>query len=109
MAQKDLISRLADASENAMKTLGDAPGADRFLGAANALRDRLDDLQRRVRGLEGLEQRLADLERKVERMSKSGGSSSTSSGSRKTASSASTVTFAPRSSSAFGWGRCLPL
>src|SRR3954447_7859748 len=100
MAQKDLISRLADASENAMKTLGDAPGADRFLGAANALRDRLDDLQRRVRGLQGLEQRLTDLERKVERMSKSGGSSpSTSSGSRKTASSASKTSSARKTSS----------
>src|SRR3954468_18502755 len=100
MAQKDLISRLADASENAMKTLGDAPGADRFLGAANALRDRLDDLQRRVRGLQGLEQRLPDPERKGERMSKSGGSSpSTSSSSRKTASSASKTSSARKTSS----------
>jgi hypothetical protein len=95
MAQKDLLSRLADAGENAIKTLGDAPGADRFLGAANAMRDRLDELQKRVRGLEGLEQRLADLERKVERMSKSGGSSSGSS-SRKTASSSSKKTSSAR-------------
>jgi cell division septum initiation protein DivIVA len=88
MAQKDLLTRLADAGENAIKTLGDAPGADRFLGAANAMRDRLDELQKRVRGLEGLEQRLADLERKVDRMSKSGGTSSASS-TRKTASASS--------------------
>lgn len=96
MAQKDLLSRLADAGENAIKTLGDAPGADRFLGAANALRDRLDELQRRVRGLEGLEQRLADLERKVDRMSKRGGSSS---GARKTASSSSKKASSARKSS----------
>jgi hypothetical protein len=69
-AQKDILSRLADAGEAAMKTLGDAPGADRFLGAANALRDRLDELQKRVRGLEDLEQRLAALERKVDRLGK---------------------------------------
>jgi hypothetical protein len=72
--QKDLLSRLADAGEAAMKSIGDAPGADRFLGAANALRDRLDELQKRVRGLEGLEQRLVELERKVDRMSRGGGS-----------------------------------
>jgi hypothetical protein len=70
--QKDLLSRLADAGEAAIKTLGDAPGADRFMGAANALRDRLDELQKRVRGLEALEQRLTALERKVDRMSKGG-------------------------------------
>lgn len=69
-AQKDLLSRLAEAGESAIKTLGDAPGADRFIGAATALRDRLDELQKRVRGLEALEQRIAALERKVDRLSK---------------------------------------
>jgi TolA-binding protein len=69
--QKDLLSRLADAGESAIKSLSDAPGADRFLGAANAMRDRLDELQKRVRGLEQLEQRLTELERKVARMSPS--------------------------------------
>jgi hypothetical protein len=67
-AQKDILSRLADAGEAAMKTLAEAPGADRFLGAASTLRDRLDELQKRVRGLEDLEQRLAALERKVDRL-----------------------------------------
>jgi hypothetical protein len=82
-AQKDLISRLADAGESAMKTLGDAPGADRFLGAATALRDRLDELQKRVRGLEALE-------RKVDRLSKDGSASSTrKAGARKTTSTKS--------------------
>jgi hypothetical protein len=73
--QKDLLSRLADAGEAAIRQISDAPGADRFLGAANAMRDRMDELQKRVRGLEGLERRLAELERKVDRLSK--GSSST--------------------------------
>jgi ubiquinone biosynthesis protein UbiJ len=81
MAQKDLLSRLADAGEAAIQKLGEAPGADRFMGAANALRDRLDELQRRVRGLEALEQRIEELERKVERLSKAGTSSSTRSAS----------------------------
>ncbi len=67
--QKDLLTRLADAGEHAIKSLADAPGADRFLGSVNALKERLDELQKRVRGLETLEQRLAELERKVDRLS----------------------------------------
>jgi hypothetical protein len=72
----DLLGRLADMSEEAIQRLSDAPGADRVLGAMNALRDRTDELQKRVRGLEGLEQRLAAVERKVDRLAKGGASSS---------------------------------
>lgn len=68
--KNDLLGRLADLGEDAIQRIGDVPGADRMLGAVNALRDRTDELQKRVRGLEGLEQRLADLERKVDKLSK---------------------------------------
>jgi uncharacterized protein involved in exopolysaccharide biosynthesis len=95
-AQKDLLTRLADAGEAAIKSISEAPGAERFINAANALRDRLDELQRRVRGLEALEQRLAELERKVDRLSKSGASSS---GTRKTSSARKTSTAAKKSDS----------
>jgi uncharacterized protein involved in exopolysaccharide biosynthesis len=74
--RNDLLGRLADLSEEAVQRLSDAPGADRVLGALNALRDRTDELQKRVRGLENLEQRLEALERKVDRLSKSGASTS---------------------------------
>ena len=74
-ARKDLLGRLADLSEEAIQRLGDVPGADRALSAVNALRDRTDELQRRVRGLEGLEQRIAALEKKVDKLSKSAGGS----------------------------------
>ena len=77
--KNDLLGKLADLSEEAMHRLSDAPGADKLLGAMNALRSTVDDLQKRVRGLEDLEKRLAALERKVERLSK-GGSSSASAG-----------------------------
>lgn len=75
----DLLGRLADMSEEAIQRLGDTPGADRVLGALNALRDRTDELQKRVRGVETLEQRLAALERKVEKLMKSGASTASSS------------------------------
>ena len=74
--RQDLLGRLADLGEEAIQRLGEAPGADRMLGALNATRDRVDELQRRVRGVEALEKRLAALERKVDRLQKSGGASS---------------------------------
>jgi hypothetical protein len=86
----DLLGRLADLSEEAMQRLAEAPGADRFLGAMNATRERVDELQRRVRGLEALEQRLVALERKVDKLSKSSATGrSTTSGARKTTSTKS--------------------
>jgi hypothetical protein len=66
----DLLGRLADLSEEAIQRLSDAPGADRVLGALNTMRDRVDELQKRVRGLEDLERRLAAVERKVDKLSK---------------------------------------
>ena len=68
--RNDLLGRLADLSEDAIQRLSDVPGAERALGAVNALRARTDELQKRVRGLEGLEQRLAELEKKVDKLSK---------------------------------------
>jgi hypothetical protein len=68
--QKDLLARLADAGEEALSRLASSPGMDRVAGVATNLRDQVDALAGRVRGLEDLEKRLADLERKVERLSK---------------------------------------
>jgi hypothetical protein len=85
--KNDLLGRLADLSEEAIQRLSDAPGADRLLGAMNALRDRTDELQKRVRGLEDLEERLAALERKVDKLG--GSSSSTTRKSTKTTSTKS--------------------
>ena len=48
------------------------------MGAMNTMRDRLDELQRRVRGIDELEKRLASLERKVDRLAKDAGSSAPS-------------------------------
>jgi hypothetical protein len=71
----DLLTRLADLSEGAIQRLSDAPGADRVAGTVNSLRERLDELQKRVRGLEELERRLTALEKKVDRLSKNTGPS----------------------------------
>jgi hypothetical protein len=95
--RNDLLGRLADLSEEAIQRLSDVPGGDRALGALNALRERTDELQRRVRGLEGLERRLADLEKKVDRLSKAQPSSGRSRA-RKTTSTKSSSTAAKKKS-----------
>jgi hypothetical protein len=78
--RNDLLGKLADFGEEAIQRLSDAPGGDRLVGALNATRERVDELQKRVRGLEQLEKRLAALERKVDKLtSASAGSSSRSS------------------------------
>jgi uncharacterized protein involved in exopolysaccharide biosynthesis len=85
----DLLGKLADLSEDAIQRLSDAPGADRALGALNTLRDRMDELQKRVRGLEDLEKRLTALERKVDKLSKGVSASTSSRPSKKTTSTKS--------------------
>jgi uncharacterized small protein (DUF1192 family) len=70
----DLLSKLAELSEEAMHRLQDAPGGDRVVGAMTSMRDRLDEMQKRVRGIDELERRVAALERKVDRLAKNGGS-----------------------------------
>jgi hypothetical protein len=96
--RNDLLGRLADLSEEAIQRLSDVPGGDRALGALNALRERTDELQRRVRGLEGLEQRLAELEKKVDELSKSRPSVPSRSAARKTTTTKSSSTAAKKQS-----------
>ena len=73
-----MLGKLADFGEEAIQRLSDAPGGDRLVGALNATRERVDELQKRVRGLEALEKRLSALERKVDKLSTGSSSRSTS-------------------------------
>jgi hypothetical protein len=71
---QDVFSRLADRGEEVIGKLSDMPGAQRLLESANALKERADELQKKIRGLDALEGRVAALERKVDALSKSSGS-----------------------------------
>jgi hypothetical protein len=66
MAQRDLISRLADRGEEMLGKFADTPGAGRVLELLNSTRERMDDLQKRVIGLEDLERRLDQVESRLE-------------------------------------------
>jgi hypothetical protein len=66
----DLLGRLAGLSDDAIKRLNDVPGAERLAAAINSTRERVDELQKRMRGMDDLEKRLTALERKVEKLGK---------------------------------------
>ena len=83
--QRNLVERLVDVGEDAVQRMSSAPGADRLLGSVNTLRDRLDDVQKRVRGLEGLDKRLAAVERRLDKIEGKGKSTTRKSSSGSTA------------------------
>jgi phage shock protein A len=59
------MTRLTGAGEEALQRIADLPGGQRALGAFNDLRTRVDDLTKKVRGIEELETRVAKLEKQV--------------------------------------------
>ena len=66
--QRNIVDRLADLGEEAIQRIGSAPGGDRVLNAMANTRERIDDLQKRVRGLENLDKRLAAVERRLDKL-----------------------------------------
>jgi hypothetical protein len=75
--RQSIVDRLADLGEEAIQRIGNAPGGDRVLAAMAGTRDRLDDLQKRVRGLEGLDTRVAEIEKRLDKLEGKGRSTST--------------------------------
>jgi hypothetical protein len=66
--RQSIVDRLADLGEDAIQRIGNAPGGDRVLAAMAGTRDRLDDLQKRMRGLENLDKRVASIERRLDKL-----------------------------------------
>jgi uncharacterized small protein (DUF1192 family) len=67
---KDFVSRLADAGEEALQRLSDLPGGQRAVTAFNDLRARVDELGKKVRGIDELETRVSALEKEVAALKK---------------------------------------
>src|SRR5206468_1095414 len=63
--EKDLMTRLAAAGEDAIQRLGEFPGGKTMVEAANTLRTRLDDLTTRIRAIDPLEKRVSALEKRL--------------------------------------------
>ncbi len=64
-AEKDFVTRLADAGEEALQRIADLPGGQKAITAVNDLRARVDDLAKKVRGIDALEARVAKLEKEL--------------------------------------------
>lgn len=62
---KDVISRLAGRGEEALSRLAELPGGTRALKALNDTRDRVEELSKRMRGVDELEKRVARLEKEL--------------------------------------------
>jgi hypothetical protein len=80
-SRQSIVDRLADLGEEAIQRIGNAPGGDKVLAAMAGTRDRLDDLQKRVRGLEGLDKRVETIEARLDKLE---GKSKPSASTRKT-------------------------
>jgi hypothetical protein len=62
---RDMIARLADRGEQTLAKLAELPGGTRAMQAMNDLRNRVDELGKKVRGIDELEQRVAELEKEL--------------------------------------------
>ena len=61
----DALGDLAGRGQEALQRLTELPGGASALRAFNDLRQRVDDLGKRIRGVDELEERIAKLEREV--------------------------------------------
>ena len=60
-----MIARLADRGEQTLARLAELPGGSKAMKAVNDLRARVDELGKKVRGIDELEQRVAKLEKEL--------------------------------------------
>jgi uncharacterized small protein (DUF1192 family) len=67
----DVITRLAGKGEEAIRRIVDLPGGQRAIEAFNDLKVRVDDLSRKVRGVDELEQRVTKLEKEIAALKRS--------------------------------------
>ena len=68
--QKDLLTRFQDLGAEALHRLADVPGGSRLAEVANETKSRLDEMQKKLRGLDELEKRVAKLEKQLKAESK---------------------------------------
>ena len=63
---KDVFARLTETGEEALHKLVELPGGTKVIEAANAMRERVDELTGRMRSLDPLEKRVAELEKRLD-------------------------------------------
>jgi outer membrane murein-binding lipoprotein Lpp len=69
---KDVLARLADRGEEALQRFVELPGGTRALKAFNDLRANVDELGKKVRGIDRLEARVDKLEKELAALKRQG-------------------------------------
>ena len=67
-----MAQRKQDLFGNVIGRITELPGAKGLIDSFNALPERVDEMQKRIRGLEQLEKRLKDLEKRVKALEGTG-------------------------------------
>ena len=70
MATKPPLDRLANLGEELIGKASQSPTAAKAIQSAMQVKDRVDDLQKRVRGLEAMEKRIDKLEKRLAKLEK---------------------------------------
>ncbi len=65
---KSTLERLTTLGEEVIGKASQNPNLARVVNAATQLKDRVDDLSKRVRGLEGMEKRIDELEQRLKKL-----------------------------------------
>lgn len=82
---KSTIDRLTSLGEEVLGKASQYPTANRVLQSAMQMKERVDDLSKRVRGLEAMEKRIALLEKRLARLEGSAKRAASSARAKKTA------------------------
>ena len=83
----DILSRFADLGEEALHKLPGVPGGAKLMEMVNQSKTRLDDVQKRLRGLDVLETRVNDLEQRLAKLEKPAAAKKSAAAAKKPASS----------------------
>ena len=68
--KQDILSKLADRGEGALSRVASSQTTALVVGSVTGLRERMDDVQKKVRGLDELEKRVAKLEKQLAELQK---------------------------------------
>ena len=80
---KSPLDRLASIGEEVLGKAAHNPAAARVMQGAMQMKDRVDDLSKRVRGLEAMEKRLGQLEKRLAKLENKGTTSKPTSSAKK--------------------------
>ena len=68
--KQDILSKLADKGEGALSRFASSHTTALVVGSVTGLRERMDDVQKKLRGLDELEKRVAKLEKQLAELQK---------------------------------------